>query len=425
MSAVAFVGATVAVAPLFADSSTSVLTVVVVALVAGFFMAWTIGANSNSPPFAPAVGANAIPVMRAALLVGVFGFLGALLQGASISDTVGNDLISGVRITPLAAAAGLLTAAIFITVGNRRGYPIPAAFTVTGAMIGVGLALGGDAATATYASIAAFWIAIPFVGGLIGFVTATLLRSDRLPETVGVPALGFVTGATVANMRFTFVPDPERAQGTAARFVSEYTKEALAFDPPAVAGYGVVSLLFSAVVGAVVAVMLRRSVQRSVETGVQTFLVMLGALVVFSSGGSQVGLATGPLESLFSDELNLPTLYLLAFGAVGLLIGAWTGAPRVVQAVSREYSELGIRRSISALVPSFLITQAAITLGLPISANEVVISSLIGSGLVEGSGGVSSRKIGYTVAVWLVSLVAALFVAYGLYTALSSVVGVS
>jgi len=353
------------------------------------------------------------------------------LLGAALAVYLLSWPIRGRRYSDVLAAMDhrfgtlFLTAAVFITVGNRRGYPIPAAFTVTGAMIGVGLALGGDAATATYASIAAFWIAIPFVGGLIGFVTATLLRSDRLPETVGVPALGFVTGATVANMRFTFVPDPERAQGTAARFVSEYTKEALAFDPPAVAGYGVVSLLFSAVVGAVVAVMLRRSVQRSVETGVQTFLVMLGALVVFSSGGSQVGLATGPLESLFSDELNLPTLYLLAFGAVGLLIGAWTGAPRVVQAVSREYSELGIRRSISALVPSFLITQAAITLGLPISANEVVISSLIGSGLVEGSGGVSSRKIGYTVAVWLVSLVAALFVAYGLYTALSSVVGVS
>ena len=403
----------------------SVVVVVAVALVAGFFMAWTIGANSNSPPFAPAVGANAIPVMRAALLVGIFGFLGALLQGASISETVGNDLIDGVSITPLAAAAGLLTAAVFITVGNRRGYPIPAAFTVTGAMVGVGLALGGDAATATYASIAAFWIAIPFVGGFIGFVTAKLLRSERLPETVGVPVLGFVTGATVANMRFTFIPDEVRAQGTSARYVSEYVADAVAFEPPAFAGYDAFSLIFTVLVGFVVAVVIRRLVQRSVEKGVQTFLVVLGALVVFSSGGSQVGLATGPLESLFSDELGLPTLYLLGFGAVSLLIGAWTGAPRVVQAVSREYSALGVRRSISALVPSFLITQAAITLGLPISANEIVISSLIGSGLVEGSGGVSSSKIGYTVAVWLVSLISALFVGYGLYVVLSFLFGVA
>lgn len=406
---------------LVADFPASVLAVVGVALVAGFFMAWTIGANSNSPPFAPAVGANAIPVMRAALLVGVFGFLGAILQGASISETVGNELIRNVTITPLAAASGLLTAAVFITVGNRRGYPIPAAFTVTGAMVGSGLALGGAPATGTYTSIALFWLAIPFVGGSIGFGTAKLLRSDRLPETVGVPVLGFVTGATVANMRFSFIPDEERAQGTAARFASE----SVAFDTPAVAGFDAVFAAVTLLAGLVVAAAIRRSVQRSVETGVKTFLVMLGALVVFSSGGSQVGLATGPLESLFSDDLNLPTFYLLGFGAFALLLGAWTGAPRVVQAVSREYSELGIRRSISALVPSFLITQAAITLGLPISANEVVISSLIGSGLVEGSAGISARKIGYTVGVWLASLVAALFVAYGLYTVLSSVLGVS
>jgi len=398
----------------------SVLVVTAVALCAGFFMAWTIGANSNSPPFAPAVGANAIPVMRAALLVGVFGFLGAVLQGASISETVGSGLIDGVPITPLAAACGLLTAATFITVGNKRGYPIPAAFTVTGAMIGVGLALGGDAATDTYTSIALFWLGIPFVGGFIGFGTATLLRSERLPETVGIPALGFVTGATIANMRFSFIPDEERVQGSAARYASEQ----VSFEAPSVMGYDGTALLFSVLLGAFITAILLRSVRRSVESGVQNFLVLLGSLVVFSSGGSQVGLATGPLEALFEENIGLPTAYLLLFGGTAILIGAWFGAPRVVQAVSREYSELGIRRSISALVPSFLITQAAITLGLPISANQVVISSLIGSGLVEGSSGISSKKIGYTVAVWLFSLGFAAVIGYGLYTGISALFGV-
>jgi len=398
----------------------SVLVVTAVALCAGFFMAWTIGANSNSPPFAPAVGANAIPVMRAALLVGVFGFLGAVLQGASISETVGSGLINGAVITPLAAACGLLTAATFITVGNKRGYPIPAAFTVTGAMIGVGLALGGGAATDTYTNIALFWLAIPFVGGSIGFGTATLLRSERLPETVGVPALGFVTGATIANMRFSFIPDEERVQGSAARYVSDQ----VAVETLSVLGYDGVALLFSVLLGAVVTVALHRSVNRSVESGVQNFLVILGSLVVFSSGGSQVGLATGPLEALFEENIGLPGIYLLLFGGTAILVGAWFGAPRVVQAVSREYSELGIRRSISALVPSFLITQAAITLGLPISANQVVISSLIGSGLVEGSSGISSKKIVYTVGVWIFSLFSAAAVGYGLYTGLSALFGV-
>jgi PiT family inorganic phosphate transporter len=45
------------------------------------FMAWTIGAGSSgSTPFAPAVGANAISIMRAAFLVGILGLLGAVFD---------------------------------------------------------------------------------------------------------------------------------------------------------------------------------------------------------------------------------------------------------------------------------------------------------------------------------------------------------
>jgi PiT family inorganic phosphate transporter len=52
----------------------------VVAGLASLFMAWTIGAGSaGSTPFAPAVGARAIPVMRAAFLVGILAFAGAIV----------------------------------------------------------------------------------------------------------------------------------------------------------------------------------------------------------------------------------------------------------------------------------------------------------------------------------------------------------
>ncbi|MFP4633069.1 MAG: inorganic phosphate transporter [Halobacteriales archaeon] len=386
-------------------------------------MAWTIGANSNSPPFAPAVGANAIPVMRAALFVGIFGFLGAVLQGGSISDTVGNDLVAGVSITPLAAASALLTASTLIVVGNRRGYPIPAAFSVTGAVVGVGMALGGDPAYGTYRDIGLFWLSIPVFASLIGFATAVVLRRDDVPESVAVPLLAGFVGAAVANMRFEFVPS-EEGMGSTASYVSDLVAEA-GGGVPSLAGYDAVAASVSVFFGLVFFVAMRAAVERSLEDGVQNFLVLLGALVVFSAGGSQVGLATGPLERVFADELGLSKIYLLFFGASALLVGAWMGAPRVVQAVSREYSQLGIRRSISALVPSFLVTQAAITLGLPISANQIVISSIVGSGLVEGSAGVSRSKIGYTVVVWLVVMVTAAFVGYGLYSALSAVTGVT
>ena len=118
-------------------------TLVALATLTSLATAWALGANSNSPPFAPAIGANAISTMRAAFLIGILAALGALTQGGAISETVGVGLIDGVQITSLAATAGLLTATGFMAFGVYTGYPVPAAFATTGAMVGVGLSLGG------------------------------------------------------------------------------------------------------------------------------------------------------------------------------------------------------------------------------------------------------------------------------------------
>lgn len=58
--------------------------------------------------------------------------------------------------------------------------------------------------------------------------------------------------------------------------------------------------------------LIRRRTNASVEGGIRTFLIVLGSVVAFSSGGSQVGLATGPLENLYGAELGLPSIVLLA-----------------------------------------------------------------------------------------------------------------
>ena len=391
---------------------------VALATVTSLLTAWALGANSNSPPFAPAIGANAISTMRAAFLVGILAALGALLQGGAISETVGAGLINGVRITSLAATAGLLTAAGFMAFGVYTGYPVPAAFATTGAMVGVGLSLGGTPAFDTYRRIVTFWALVPPVSGGLAYLTAKILRRDDIPETVGVPLLAAVVGGIIANVQLTIVPSPPGAtQSSIAAFVAR------AVPVPAVAGIDPVLALVTLAAAAVSFQFIRRRTQESVDTGVRTFLVVLGSVVAFSSGGSQVGLATGPLENLYGTELGLPGIVLLALGAAGILAGAWMGAPRLLQATSREYAQLGIRRSIAALVPGFVIAQVAIALGIPISFNNIIISGVIGGGLAGGSAGVSRRKIGVTLAFWLITLVTSILIGFGLYRAFAAVLG--
>ncbi|WP_089809080.1 inorganic phosphate transporter [Halogeometricum rufum] len=391
---------------------------VLLATVTSLGTAWALGANSNSPPFAPAIGANAISTMRAAFLIGILAALGALAQGGSISETVGAGLIDGVAITSLAATAGLLTATAFMAFGVYTGYPVPAAFATTGAMVGVGLSLGGAPALDTYRRIATFWALVPPVSGTLAYLTATVLRRDDIPETVSVPLLAGVVGAIVANVRLSVIPAPSGAQNSVAGFVA-----GVAGAPP-VAGVDPAVVVVTLLFGVVSFQYIRRRTQQSVDKGVKTFLVVLGSVVAFSSGGSQVGLATGPLENLYGTELGLPGIVLSVLGAVGILGGAWMGAPRLLQATSREYAQLGIRRSIAALVPGFIIAQLAIELGIPISFNNIIISGVIGGGLAGGSAGVSRRKIGVTLAFWLLTLVTSVAIGFGVYRAFATLLGV-
>ena len=384
----------------------------------GLATAWTLGANSNSPPFAPAIGANAVSTMRAAFLIGILAALGALTQGGAISETVGSHLIDGVAISSLAATAGLLTATLFMGFGIYSGYPVPAAFATTGAMVGVGLSLGGSPAFDTYQRIGTFWLLVPPVSGGLAFVTATGLRRDDIPETVSIPFLAGIVGAIIANIELGVIPSAVgREQNSIARFGAELV------DSPAIGGIDLVIPVLTLLLGAASFVFIRRRTMESVEKGVSTFLVVLGSVVAFSSGGSQVGLATGPLENLYSAELGLPGIVLLAIGATGILGGAWMGAPRLLQATSREYAQLGIRRSIAALVPGFIIAQVAIALGIPISFNNIIISGVIGGGLAGGSTGVSRRKIGVTVAFWVITLVTSVAIGYGVYQVFAMALG--
>ncbi len=378
---------------------------------ASLFMAWAIGAGSSgSTPFAPAVGANAISVMRAGLVVGVLGFAGAVLQGANVTNAVGTQLISGVSLTATAATVGLLTAAALVALGVFAGYPIATAFTVTGAVVGVGLAMGGTPAWDKYVEIVTLWVLTPFVGGGIAYGTAVTLRDERVPEEGAVPVLAGLVGLLVATIDFALLgPSGE------ARSLSAVAGAELAGATGV--GVGVGQAASAAAFAAVVVGLVAYEVRRDLAAGQRRFLLALGGLVAFSAGGSQVGLAIGPLVPLL-DQVALPLPALLVGGGLGLLVGSWTGAPRMIKALAQDYSSLGPRRSIAAMIPAFAIAQAAVAFGIPVSFNEIIVSAIIGSGYAAESGGVSGRKMAFTVLAWVGSLAVALGVGFGAYVVL-------
>jgi PiT family inorganic phosphate transporter len=342
--------------------------------------------------------------MRAGFLVGILGLLGAVLQGGNVTEAVGAELVVGDPLSAAAATIALLIAATLVAIGIFAGYPIATAFTVTGAVVGVGLAMGGDPAWGKYTEIAVLWVATPFVGGGAAYATARLLRADRFSTQVTLPLLAGVIGLVLANVQFVFL-----ASGDAQASLAQAAVRAV--------GGGLFTYAATAVLLALaLAGLLARRVARDPERAQRRFLLALGALVAFSAGGSQVGLALGPLVPLVGDFI--PLIALLVGGGVGLLVGSWTGAPRMIKAISQDYSALGPNRSIAALIPAFAIAQTAVFFGIPVSFNEIIISAIVGSGYAATSEGgeVSAQKMAYTVAAWVGSLAGAFAIGYGLFT---------
>jgi Phosphate/sulphate permeases len=378
-----------------------------VAVLASGFMAWAIGAGSSgSTPFAPAVGARAISVLRAGLLVGIFGLLGAVLQGGRITSTIGRDLIGGAPLGVEGATIALTIAAVLVAVGVFAGYPIATAFTVTGAVVGVGLGLGGTPQLPVYLLIAAVWLATPFVGAGAAFLIARLLRRSGRTEQRTVAGLGGVVMMIIAHARFGATGDLS---------VIGYLQglNPVRTDPL------LELLVLTLVIGMVGVVFVNQTVRRDPEQGERLFLLLLGILVAFSAGGSQVGLAIGPLVPVMTDG-GISFSILLVGGGLGLLIGSWTGAPRLIKALARDYSSLGPRRSIAAMIPAFAIAQLAVGIGVPVSFNEIIVSAIIGSGLAVDRTAVSRRKILRTGLAWVASLLLAIIVGYGLAVVFSS-----
>ncbi|KXA93468.1 hypothetical protein AKJ64_00510 [candidate division MSBL1 archaeon SCGC-AAA259E17] len=291
---------------------------------AAFLVSWMIGANSVSTAFAPVVGTKAGGVLRGALLAGIFGLIGAVVQGGTVAGTVGSGLIEGVELSTATGSIVLLTAAALIIFGVFSHIPIPVAFTVVGGVLGTGLGLGYSLNTSNVQIIVAAWIAIPFISIFLGYVFSMILRS----------------------------------------FLDEENS----------------------------------------ETKLGALVFVIGAFCAYTAGANLVGLAIGPLV----HDIDLSLKILLLLGGAIILLGAWIGGPRIVNAVSKDYSELGARRSVCALAVATVIAQVATFMGIPVSFNEVIIASIIGSGLVVGVGGIQLKKTAKTALSWIGSFFASL-----------------
>ncbi len=153
-------------------------------IVAGFYMAWNIGANDVANAMGTSVGSGALTLRQAVIIAAILEFAGAFFFGSNVSETIQRGIIdvSTFNHNPLLLVYGmfsvLIAAGAWLQLASYYGWPVSTTHTIVGAVVGFGIICGSIEAIywKNVGSIVLSWIISPLIGGILSFLIFTFLR---------------------------------------------------------------------------------------------------------------------------------------------------------------------------------------------------------------------------------------------------------
>ena len=147
----------------------------------GLGVGWSIGANDAANSLGTAVGSGVRTVRQAIILISVFGFLGAYLQGSYVVKTIGKDIVPINELDKTLAAYLALVAAfsacLWIVVATYWKIPISTSHSIVGAVAGAGLAIGAPIRWKVLGDIFVCWIFTPIGSAILGYICYRVFRN--------------------------------------------------------------------------------------------------------------------------------------------------------------------------------------------------------------------------------------------------------
>jgi PiT family inorganic phosphate transporter len=145
-------------------------------LTSGLFLGWSLGANDASNVFGSAVGSKLVSFRKAAIIASIFVILGAVIQGAGASHTLGKlgsvNAIGGSFTVALAAA----TTVYMMT---KFALPVSTTQAIVGAIIGWNFFTGNSTDSKTLSQIVATWITGPIIGAVFAILLFIALKKFK------------------------------------------------------------------------------------------------------------------------------------------------------------------------------------------------------------------------------------------------------
>lgn len=177
------------------------MTLLILVIVAGAYMAWNIGANDVANAMGTSVGSGALTLKQAVIIAAILEFSGAFFFGSHVSETIQKGIVDSSIFDkdPLILVYGMLSALIsagaWLQVASYYGWPVSTTHSIVGSIIGFGAVVGGIEAIYwdNVAFITSSWVLSPLFGGLLSYGIFNILRRRIFYEKNPVEAAKKIT----------------------------------------------------------------------------------------------------------------------------------------------------------------------------------------------------------------------------------------
>ncbi|MCD6169617.1 MAG: inorganic phosphate transporter [Candidatus Latescibacteria bacterium] len=389
------------------------MTVLVIGIVASLYIAWSIGSNDVANSMGTSVAAESLSFRQAVIIAGILNFLGAVLVGSRVVNTVRKGIINpnffadNPSLLVYGMISALLAAAIWITLATYLRLPVSTTHSIVGAIVGFGLITVGI--TGIRWSVILFiilsWIISPLFGALISFVIFSIIRSKVL--STETPLLSFKKIGPIfvalTGMILTLAVISIGMRNLNLR-LPLYVTVGIALAVAGVSGWS--GYLF-----------LRKyrptkmTQTEDVEELSKPLQAMSASYEAFAHGSNDVANAVGPVAAVFSiiatQSVKMKTtvpIWMLAVGGVGLVIGIATWGHRVMETIGRRITEITPTRGFAAEFSAATTVLLCSCLGLPVSTTHVSVGTVLGVGFARGVAALNLRVVRNIVLSWLLTL---------------------
>jgi len=408
----------------------------------GFYMAWTIGANDVANSMADAVGSGSCTIRQAIIAAGACNFIGAVLVGAHVTDTVRKGIVDptaltslpqfteaqGAAILVLGMMSALLAAAIWIHIATIFGMPVSTTHAIVGAVAGFGIVAAGWAAVhwGKIGQIVASWFISPVLGGVIAYILFRLI--SRLILGQERPARA-ATRFAPALIFFTFFI-------MISAIVFKGLKHIIATEN-IMWMTGSVALVIALLGGLVAAIASKIYLSRKLESFFRypladqlervervfaPLVFLTSCTVAFAHGANDVANAVGPLaavvEILRSGNVQMKVavpIWVLMLGGTGIVIGLSTYGYRVMTTVGTKITKITPSRGLAADIAGMTIVLICSRLKLPVSTTHTLVGAIIGVAFARGVGAVNKDVTRNIFGSWLITVPASAIIAIILF----------